>query len=72
MIRLTFDEVIVMKKLMDRKHGLYLHFHDHCTRQFFTFEEPVGDDVEATLNDYFQDRGYHVIFSDDRTQFVVA
>ncbi len=49
----TYENVLVMKKAVSEKFGLYLHFHDGCGSQYFSFDEPVSEEVQEWLKDYF-------------------
>ena len=43
-----------MKKAVSDKFGLYLHFHDGCGSQYFSFDAPVNEEVQEWLKDYFR------------------
>ena len=62
----SFDQVLVFKKdIMDR-FGLYLHFHDGCGGQYFNFDEPAWERAGAIIA-YFAEKGFTAAFSEDLT-----
>lgn len=50
----TYQNVLVMKKAVSDKFGLYLYFHDGCGSQYFSFDAPVSEDVQEWLKNYFR------------------
>ena len=41
----SYSQVLEFKRILDEKFGVYLHFHDACGGQYFSFDEAEKDDV---------------------------
>lgn len=66
----TYDEVLKLKKYMDKRLSVYVHFHDGCGGQYFNLDEP-NDDAEQALNEYFSRLNKTVVFAADNMTFTV-
>lgn len=67
----TYDDVLKLKKYMDEKLSVYVHFHDSCDGQYFNLDEP-NEEAKQALKDYFAKDDMKVIFSDDNMTFKVV
>ena len=61
----TYDEVLKLKKYMDEKLSVYVHFHDACGGQYFNLDEP-NEDAKHELERYFAKLNKSVKFADDK------
>ena len=41
----SYSQVLEFKRILDEKFGVYLHFHDACGGQYFSFDEAEEDEV---------------------------
>lgn len=67
---LDFAEVLELKKTISEKYGIYVHFHDACSGQYFSFDE-TKDGVEQFLKEYFSVKNLLPVFSDDGFSFTL-
>lgn len=67
---LDFAEVLELKKAISEKYGIYVHFHDACSGQYFSFDE-TKDGVEQFLKEYFSVKNLLPVFSDDGFSFTL-
>lgn len=68
---MQFTEVLELKKEIDSRFKLYLHFHDGCGGQFFSFDQDINEDVKSFISDYFADKNARVKFSEDGKNFTL-
>ena len=68
---IQFSDVLQLKDAVNRQFGLYLHFHDACGAQFFSFDEAVDPSVKDFIIDYFSDKNCTVEFNDDMKNFSI-
>lgn len=61
---LTFNDVAVLKNILEKRFSSRLHFHDCCGGQYFTVEE-LSDELKAFLTNYFSERNLKVNFSEN-------
>ena len=45
----SYSQVLEFKRILDEKFGVYLHFHDACGGQYFSFDEAEKDEVYQFL-----------------------
>ena len=45
----SYSQVLEFKRILDEKFGVYLHFHDACGGQYFSFDEAEKDEVYSIL-----------------------
>ena len=67
----TFDEVLLLKKEMNDKYHLYLHYHDTCGSQFFTFDEEPPQEASAYIEEFYAKKGAKVQFFGDNKGFKI-
>ena len=53
----SYSQVLEFKRILDEKFGVYLHFHDACGGQYFSFDEAEKDEVYQFLTSYFANIG---------------
>lgn len=67
---LDFDEVLEFKKALSVKYGIYVHFHDSCSGQYFTFDE-TKDGVQQFTKEYFSVKNILPVFADNGLSFTL-
>lgn len=67
---LDFSEVIEFKKAVSEKYGIYVHFHDTCAGQYFSFDE-TKNGVQQFTKEYFSVKNLIPVFSDDGFSFTL-
>ena len=67
---LTFDQVLVLKKAVQEKFGVNVHFHDYCSSQAFSLDEP-NKEIQAFIEQYFEQKQIRAVFNDAGTDFVL-
>lgn len=68
---MTFPEVLILKEIITKKFNKYLHFHDSCGGQYFSFDEDVDSAVKDYIIGYFGEKDASVEFSEDGRSFTV-
>lgn len=66
----TYDEVLKLKKYMDEKLSVYVHFHDACGGQYFNLDEP-NEDAKHELEKYFAKLNKSIKFAEDNMTFTI-
>ena len=69
MRNVSYDDVIKLRKDVNRLFSLRLHFHDYCEGHLFTIEK-CDENVKAFVTDFFEKRGMKVFFKDDVSFYV--
>ena len=46
----SYSQVLEFKRILDEKFGVYLHFHDACGGQYFSFDEAEKDEVLSLIH----------------------
>ena len=59
----SYSQVLEFKRILDEKFGVYLHFHDACGGQYFSFDE--------FLTSYFANIGGKINIADNKLTFTV-
>ena len=67
----SYSEVLKIKKLLDEKFGVYLHFHDACGGQYFSFDSTPDKSIIDYLSKYFSELGGRLNTSDNGLTFSV-
>jgi hypothetical protein len=67
---IDFDEVIALKSAVNKECGIYVHFHDYCSSQVFSLDEP-NEKAQAFIEKYFAEKGFRVVFNDEGTDFML-
>ena len=62
----SYSQVLEFKRILDEKFGAYLHFHDACGGQYFSFDE-----VYRFLTSYFANIGGKINIADNKLTFTV-
>ena len=68
---LNLDAVITLKNQLSEKFHIYLHFHDACGSQSFSFDAPVSQEVQNYISEYVKTLGGIVQFSKAGNHFIV-
>ena len=66
----TFDQVLVLKKAVQEKFGINVHFHDICSYSTFSLDEP-NKEIQSFIEDYFASQKMEAVFNDAGTEFVL-
>ncbi len=67
---LDFSEVLEFKKAINETYGLYVHFHDACGGQYFSFDE-TKDGVKQFVKEYFSVKNLLPVFTNDGLSFTL-
>lgn len=67
---LSLYEVAELKKDVEDKFSIKIHFHDACGGQHFTIENPT-DELKKYIVSYFSKRNLNVLFSKNGTSFLI-
>ena len=67
---LDFTEVLELKKVVQEKYNIYVHFHDACGGQYFSMEE-TKDGVQQFIKDFFSVKKLLPVFTDDGLTFTL-
>ena len=67
----SYSQVLEFKRILDEKFGVYLHFHDACGGQYFSFDEAEKDEVYQFLTSYFANIGGKINIADNKLTFTV-
>ncbi len=66
-----FDTVKILKAELMDNFNTYLHFHDACGGQYFSFDEAEKDEVYQFLTSYFANIGGKINIADNKLTFTV-
>lgn len=66
---LTISDMLKLKEALQEKFHLYLHFHDGCGGQYFSFDTPIDPMVEAFIQGYFSEQNCTIEFDEDKKGF---
>ena len=67
---LTFDQVLVLKRTVQEKFGINVHFHDYCSSQAFSLDEP-NKEIQLFIEEYFANQQIKAVFNDAGTDFLL-
>ncbi len=67
---LDFTEVLELKKVVQEKYNIYVHFHDACGGQYFSMEE-TKDGVQQFIKEFFSVKKLLPVFTDDGLTFTL-
>ena len=67
----TYEQALELKKYLSTRGLNYVHFHDQCGSQFFSFDEYDEESANA-VREFWQEKGLDVSFSDDMLRFIVT
>ena len=67
----TYSEALELKKYLGDRGLAYVHFHDQCGSQFFSFDSYDEKSVSA-VHEFWKSRGLRASFSDDMLRFIVT
>lgn len=68
---LTYPEVVEMKKAVDAKFHLNVHFHDACGGQYFSLDDKPSEELKSFIKEYFLNKNITVNFSADLQTFTL-
>ena len=66
-----FDTVKILKAELMDNFNTYLHFHDACGGQYFSFDEVPSDEVLKHAENFFRNMNYKLQISDDKLSFYI-
>lgn len=66
----SITEVAALKKEIQEKFAVEIHFHDGCGGQYFTLEKPT-EELKGALASFFAAKGLKAVFSESGESFVV-
>ena len=66
-----YAEALELKKYLADRGLEYVHFHDACGGQFFSFDNADEMSKNAVI-DFWREKGLNVSFTDDDLTFVVT
>ena len=49
---IEISKVSELKEILSEQYGVYLHLHDACGAQSFSFDNAVGEDVRKYVTEY--------------------
>lgn len=67
---MSLSEVVALKKEIDERYQIKLHFHDGCGGQYFTLEHTTAD-IQKYIADYLLKKNLCVSFSTDGRHFSI-
>lgn len=67
---LSISEVVTFKHAFTRRFGQNVHFHDSCGGQSFSLDRPADEKMKNYIVDYFNNKGFYIVFSKDFKSFV--
>lgn len=70
-IAVNIEQIIELKKILSDKFEIYLHMHNACGVQSFSFENPADIEIQTCVSKYFAKLGYTVQVSDSADSFIV-
>ena len=68
----SYSQVLEFKRILDEKFGVYLHFHDACGGQYFSFDEAEKDEVYQFLTSYFANIGGKINIADNKISSILS
>lgn len=68
---IKFDTVKILKSELMENFNTYLHFHDACGGQYFSFDEIPNDEVLQHAENFFRNMNYKIQISDDKPSFYI-
>ena len=69
---LSLNDFLGFRNDLMNKFSLYVHMHDACTGQTFTFDSRLPDEAANWISEYFAGRGQNVVFYSDGTGFSLS
>lgn len=66
-----YSEALALKKYLADRGLEYVHFHDQCGGQFFSFDNPDPVSKDAVI-EFWRKKGLGVSFTDDDLTFVIT
>lgn len=67
----TYAEALELKKYLADRKLEYVHFHDQCGSQFFSFDRYDEESARAAER-FWLEKGLRVSFTDDGLRFIVT
>ena len=67
----TYAEALELKKYLADRKLEYVHFHDQCVIQFFSFDRYDEESARAAER-FWLEKGLHVSFTGDGLRFIVT
>ncbi len=70
-VNLDYSDVLKMKKAVDERFHLNVHFHDGCGGQYFSLDEKPTAELIDFIIEYFSNLGIKVSYTDDFQMFTL-
>lgn len=70
-VSLNYSDVLKMKKAVDERFHLNVHFHDGCGGQYFSLDEKPPAELIDYIIEYFSNLGIKVNYTDDFQTFTL-
>ena len=70
-MNLDYSDVLKMKKAVDDRFHLNVHFHDGCGGQYFSLDEKPTAELTDYIIKYFSELGIKVNYTDDFQMFTL-
>lgn len=67
---LSLSDISALKREVESRFEVKLHFHDVCPKPYFTLETR-NEAVESFISDFLENRNYYPEFSENYLQFTV-
>ena len=67
---ISLSDISALKREVESRFGVELHFHDVCPKPYFTLESR-NEAVESFISDYLESRNLYPAFSENCLQFTV-
>jgi len=64
---LNLSQITELKQQLSEQFGVYLHLHDTCGAQYFSFDAPVSMEVQDYIIEFVHQYGALAQFSEDQT-----
>ena len=70
-VSLNYSDVLKMKKAVDERFHLNVHFHDGCGGQYFSLDDKPTAELIDFIIEYFSNFGIKVNYTDDFQMFTL-
>ena len=67
---LALSDITKLKKEINDRFAVRIHFHDGCGGQYFSLDER-NDEIQKYITAYFADMNMQAVFSEDGLYFTV-
>ena len=70
-VSLNYSDVLKMKKAVDERFHLNVHFHDGCGSQYFSIDEKPTAEITDYIIKYFSELGIKINYATDFQTFTL-